>query len=157
MTTNRIEQLQEDHAAQAINCLVMTCRARFIRSAELVGIRGPAIDHLRRLGFQEAINVEPLMDAWRYLCRRYRDERYDPQQNLFCNRETELEELWGKFVYHELIPQMLREDELVRNILRAVRGLPCKDPDKAVEAVYQYFLEMTLPTMSPPWAHEEII
>ncbi len=49
MTTKRIEQLQEDHAAQAINSLVMTCRARFIRSADLVGIRGPAIDHLQRL------------------------------------------------------------------------------------------------------------
>ncbi len=157
MTTKRIEQLQEDHAAQAINSLVMTCRARFIRSADLVGIRGPAIDHLQRLGLQESINVVPLMNAWLYLCKRYRAERYDPQQNLFRNSETELEELWGKFVYHELIPQLLREDELVRNILRAVRGLPCTDPDKAAEAVYQYFLEMTLPAMSPPWAPEEII
>ncbi len=157
MTTNRIEQLQEEHAAQAINCLVMICRARFIRSAELVGIRGPAIDYLRRLGFQEAIDVTPLMEAWRYLCKRYCSERYDSQQTLFCNSETELEEIWGKFVYHELIPQLVREDELIRNILRAVRGLPCKDPDKAAEAVYQYFLEMTLPAIPPPWAPEEII
>lgn len=157
MTMKGLEQLQDDHAVQAMNSLVMACRTRFIRSAELVEIRGPAIDQLQRLGFQGAIDLNPLMHAWRCLCKRYRSEKYDPQQHLFCNNETELEEMWGKFVYHELVPQLLREDELIRNVLRAVGGLPCTSPDKAADAVYQHFLEMTFPTMPPPWAPEEII
>ncbi|MBN2299512.1 MAG: hypothetical protein JXM72_13000 [Deltaproteobacteria bacterium] len=152
-----LKRIQEEHAVQALTSLFMHCRNRFLRSAELVEINGSAIDQLRKFGFQTRVDLSPLIPAWQYVCKRYRDERYDPQMQLFCDNGTKLEQMWGQFVYHDLVPQLLRENEFVRNVLRALGGIPCTSPDKAAGAVYQYFLEMTLPAMQPSCTHEDIL
>jgi hypothetical protein len=77
--------------------------------------------------------------------------------SLFHDRKSHLREGWSQFVYWELIPTLVRDDTLVRNVLRALGGLPCKSPEQAASTVYQHFLEMNLPNQHPPWAAEELI
>jgi len=77
--------------------------------------------------------------------------------SFFHDRKSHLWEGWSQFVYWELIPTLVWDGALVRNVLRALEGLPCKSPEQAASTVYQHFLEMTLPNKRAPWAPEEII
>lgn len=157
MTSKNMDQILEETAIQMLNRLAMTCRRRFLLSANLVEIRGPVIDGLCKFGSWESVDLGPLIRAWRCLCDRYRAELYDPQMSLFRDPKSQLMEDWDRFVYRELIPELVRDDSLVRNVLRALGGLPCKSPEKAADAVYRHFLAMTLPIEHPYGGSEEII
>lgn len=156
MNLEYLEKIQEKFAVQMVNELAMTCCQRFLRSAALLEIRNPVIDQLREVRFNKPFNLAPLMPAWRLLCKRYCDERYDPQMRLFEDRLSQLRDGWVQFVYWKLIPLLVWDDALARNVLRALGGLPCQSPESAADAVYQYFMEMTLPNAKPPWAAEEM-
>ena len=135
----------------------MLCRARFVQSADLVGLHSPVIKALRSYGYQAGLDVSPLFPAWQKLCDRYVAERYNPQISLFGDHATEQTAAWYHFIYHELFPQLVREDEFVRNVLRALAALPCRCQTEAVVALRQYFREITMPSDSPPWAAEQEI
>ena len=84
-------------------------------------------------------------------------ERYDAQVTLFEDHDIHVQKDWGTFVYWEVFPNLLDDDELVRNILRALGGLSCRSPEEAALTVRLYINEMALPTAPPPWAPEEVI
>lgn len=156
MTKSDLVRYQRERTAQELYNLAMQCRRRFLRSAELVGMRSNAIERLRQLGY-EAVNLEPLFPAWRVICDRYISEYYDPQMDLFTEPDTQVQMAWSSFIYHKLFPALVREDELVRNVLRALDGLPCQSPKEAADSVRHYVSEMSLPFTPPPWAPEEEI
>jgi hypothetical protein len=158
MTRDELIRTQRREIKREIYALAMLCRRRFLRSADLVGVRGAAIDRLRQVGLQDAVDLTPLFPAWQLLCDRYMAELYDPQLVLFADPETEALTAWLQFVYQKLFATLVREDEFVRNVLRALGSIPCQSPDQAAAAaVCQYLLEMPLPSKPPPWAHEETV
>jgi hypothetical protein len=133
---------------------VRLCRRRFLYAADLLEMNGPAIETLRDFGQIRPIDVVPLFPAWRVLCDRYLVELYDPQLRLFGNPETDAVYAWTEFVHRRLFERLVRDDELVRNVLRGLGGLPCRSPAQAVQGVFIYLSGMTLPNSAPAWAPE---
>ncbi|RJP24371.1 MAG: hypothetical protein C4520_04195 [Candidatus Abyssobacteria bacterium SURF_5] len=154
MTVEELARLQQKQAGQALYSLFMKCRRRFLRSAELLCIRSESIGKLQDL---EATDMTPLVSVWEAICGRYLAERYTPQLPLFQDHDTETREDWEKFINLEMFPRLVNEDEVVRNILRAMGGLPCKSPRGAASAVCSYIDEMVLPGVPPLWAPEEAL
>jgi hypothetical protein len=63
---------------------------------------------------------------------------------------------WSSHFHHHLVPQLLQINDVVRNVLRAVRLLPCTDSHAATTALTQCFTELTLPQTAPMWAPEAL-
>lgn len=156
MTQPDAEELYRESVRGALASLAIRCCTRFARAADLVQLRDAEIAKLRRMGHSEPIGTTLLYPAWRRLCARFLDERYDAQLALFGKNLAEHRaERFREFVYWELFPVLEEENELVRNVLRAVGGLPCTSKQDAADAVLQYFEEMTLPSARPRWTQEE--
>lgn len=127
------------------------CIRRFLRSAKLIGIDGPVFQTLRNAERCLQRDLAPLYPAWHVICERYRRERFDPQLYLFVDDREESIKRWGRFLYRELFPRLMIEDEFVRNVLRAVGLLPCRSMQQAVSALSYYLEEMSLPFEPPKW------
>lgn len=155
MTCDDLGRVQREGTKQTLFALAMLCRRRFLRPADVVGIRGAAIERLRQFGVHDAVNLEPLVPAWQVLCDRYLSERFDPQLGLFSDPDTEAATAWGRLMYQQLFAELVREDEFERNVLRAHGCLLCQSPEQAAASVRKYLAEMTLPSAPPPWAPEE--
>jgi len=155
LTARELQRYQFDGRKHDLFMLFGYCRRRFLRAADLVGLRSESIQSLRRCGQSESIDLAPLAPAWSVLCDRYIVEQYNPQLALLSNMIEEEPDRWSRFVYHHLLPEIIRDDELVRNVLRALGALPCASPQEAASAVRSYFLNMTLPHDKPLWAPEE--
>lgn len=160
------EEFEDFQAVQALSdlqALASACQRRFLAAAALVQLSGPAIKRLRRLGWNEVFDVHGLLPAWRILCHRYVDELYSPQLPLPLPTDDPLLQdplnapvvTWQRFVHHQLIPALVESNEVVRNVLFAVGGLPCRDRKTAVEALKLQLREMTLPGQSPTWIDTE--
>jgi hypothetical protein len=157
MTRDELAETQAAEAVQHIYALSMKCRRRFLRSADLVCMRSAPIAKLRKWG-SESLKVGPLILPWQLICHRYLWERHDPQLSLLSKTPLmEAAEAWSQFVYWHLLPHLVLDDEFVRNVLRALGGIPCESPERAVTAVGSFLAEMTLPDAAPPWDPEEAI
>lgn len=138
--------------------LFRACRSRFLDAANLLELRSPAIDKLRDAGYSEhPVDLWPLLRQFEVLTERYVDAFFSSQDALFPNPGDEQDVRWSRYFHHVLLPHLLQNDELVRNVLRAVRALPCNDSPGAASAVGQYFAEMTLPETAPTWGPEAIV
>jgi hypothetical protein len=131
------------------------CRRRFLRAADLLGLKSEPIDALRQIGWAERVNMTSLLPAWNVLCEKYLRARWSDQLPLLPNPDSEPFTQWSRFVHWQFFPTLVREDEVVRNVLRAVGALPSVDKDNAVGALRLYVSEMILPGDAPPWAPEE--
>src|SRR5688572_7893313 len=120
LTPQDLERVQFDGKVKHIDSLVRLCRARFVRAADLVCMRSGATENLRRFGQFDGIDVSPLLGAWSVICERYLRERFDPQPALLPDVMSDEPGRWSRFVHHELFPSLVRDDELVRNVLRAL-------------------------------------
>lgn len=154
-----IEQLasyQSEGARTALFALFGCCRRRVVRALELLEISGRRRTAIGRVGVTDAVDLAALLSPWDVVCRRYRSELYDPQIDMFVpNGEQQPFRAWDSFVHHKFIPSVVREDETVRNVLRAVGAMPCRSGDDAVMALVHRFSEMALPDTPPIWAPEE--
>ena len=155
LTARELQRFQFDGRVHHLFTLFGHCRRRFLRAADLVGLRSESIESLRRCGQSESIDLAPLAPAWSVVCDRYIAEQYNPQLALLPDMIKEEPDRWSGFVYHHLLPEVVRDDELVRNVLRALGALPCASPRKPASAVRSYFLNMTLPHDKPLWAPAE--
>lgn len=155
MTREDLAAHQADGGKAALFALYSLCRRRFLRAMDLLEQPRDRAGPLVRLGQTDPVDLAPLWPAWQELCRRYRDELYDPQTDLFAPTTSDPAQSWERFVHHRLFPTLVRDDELVRNLLRALGGLACRSPSDAAHAISQRFAEMTLPGAPPPWAPEE--
>ena len=134
----------------------MFCRRKFINAANLLEIRGPVINKLRDFGF-DRINLWPLMGMFKVVCERYIEEFYTGQEELFERHLGGQDMKWSRYWHHVLVPNLLQDDDFVRNVLRAMMAIPCKSPKQAGDALIQIILEMTLPETKPPWSPEDEI
>ena len=151
MTYEQFATVQRSEAGGALTSLIHSCARRFLAGAHLVGVEGPVIKQVRVSLYEGVLDLGPLHPFWEIVCRRYRNERFDPQPGLFKDHGVDTLERWGQFVYWELFPYLLRENEFVRNVLRSVGLLPCRDKQPVVSAMCQYISDTTLPNERSPW------
>ena len=156
MTVEEFTSLQYDQGGSALPALLRQCMRRFRLAGNLVGIAGPIFKKLRDAEHEGHVDLTPLYPAWRVTCDRYRRERFNLQPSLFKEHGDEARELWGQFLYWELFPHLLREDEFVRNVLRATGLLPCRTQQQAASALSHHLEEMSLPFGRPIWDPADI-
>lgn len=155
MTREELAVHQEHRAKAELFALYSVCRRRFLRAADLLGVTRDRLGPITTMGGSNPVDLAPLLAPWTILCRRYRDEAYEPQIDLFVQSATQPAELWGRFIHHYLFPALVRDDEVVRNVLRAVGAVPCPSPAEASHALCLYMNELALPGAPPLWAPEE--
>ena len=142
-------------AQWGVFALTSACRERFVAAADLVQVGGPTIDALRSY-FWEPTGTGLLNEIWFRLCERYMAECHDPQLAFFeSDPEHHLQNHWDRYAREELLPALVRDGELVRNVLRVSGGLPCRSREEAADAILVFIDEMTLPTRRPRWESVE--
>ena len=155
MHIDEFRSFQRESAPHNVFSLVMTCRRKFLNAARLLELRGDAIDKLASFDVEAPVDVWPLIGPFSALTERYATQLFLPQESLFQEPSEKQDEKWGKYFHHVLVPQLIASDEVVRNVLRAVRALPSRQPAQATVALSQHFAEMTLPQTRPPWGPED--
>jgi hypothetical protein len=148
--------MQQDDGRRGMSCLLQDCVRRFLAAAALVGLDGPTIKRIQDARYEGNLDLTPLCPIWNLICERYRNERFDPQESLFKEHSQDVLERWGQFLHWELFPLFLRENEFVRNVLRAVGLLPCRSREQVVSTMCQYVSDMSLPYHRPPWDSADI-
>lgn len=143
-------------AAANVTTLALHCRRRYLHSADLVGVRSAEIERLREFGWKAGIDVAPLMPAWQGLCSRYVNERYDGQSGLFDKYGSSQQEAWCHFVNWTLFSHLLREDEFVRNVLRALGASACTSRHAAADGIHRHLMEMPLPAAAARYDAEDM-
>lgn len=154
MHIDRFRACQRAGARSQLHSLIMSCRRRFLDAARLLEVRSPAIEKLAAFGVSSSVDVWPLLSPFLVLAERYVEHFFTPQLFLFPDPAEQQDEIWNRYFYHVLEPHLVIEDEVVRNVLRAVHALPCKQPEDAATALTHYFNEMTLPESRPAWVLE---
>ena len=156
MTPGEFSALQLEDGRRALSSLLQDCIRRFLAAGSLVGVDGPIFKGLRDVRYEGHVDLAPLFPAWEVICERYLKERFDQQPSLFKDHRVESLEHWGQFLHWELFPHLLRENEFVRNLLRATPLLPCHSHQQAACALSDHIREMSLPFGRPPWDPAEI-
>jgi hypothetical protein len=156
MTVEEFSGLQREDGRRALSCLLQDCIRRFLAAGSLVGVDGPVFQKIRDARSGGHVDLAPLYPAWEVICERYRQERFDLQASLFKDHRVESLERWGQYLHWELFPHLLRENEFVRNVLRAAELLPCRSRDQAASALSHHLKEMSLPSGRPLWDPAEI-
>jgi hypothetical protein len=116
-----------------MSALVDRASSRFIDAARLVGFDLKAYPNLHDIN-KMRLDLAPLRPLWPIICKRYVEEVYDGQRDLF-SPEVGADELFSRFIHWELWPGLVADNENLRNILRTVGLLPCGDPLKAAQAL----------------------
>jgi hypothetical protein len=156
MTVEEFSGLQLEDGRRALSSLLQDCIRRFLAAGSLVGLDGPVFKSLGDARYAGNVDLTALFPAWEVICERYRRERFDQQPSLFKDHRVESLERWGQFLHWELFPHLLRENEFVRNVLRATGLLPCRSQQQATSALCGHIREMSLPFGRPPWDPAEI-
>tara|TARA_A100001391_G_scaffold65342_1_gene40931 strand:+ start:22000 stop:22479 length:480 start_codon:yes stop_codon:yes gene_type:complete len=155
MHIDNFRAYQQEGAKSQLYSLVMSCRRRFLKAARLLEVNSPALEKLTAFGVSSSVDVWPLLSPFSVLAERYVEHFFSPQAGLFPDPAEQQDERWNRYFYHVLVPHLVIEDEVVRNVLRAICALPCRQPDEAAMALTHYFSEMTLPESRPPWDPED--
>ncbi len=153
---DEFREMQRDSAKHCLSSLFDASRWKFLNAANLLEVRSPAIERLRSVGIDIRINLGPLFNPFMVLAERYVVAFFSPQGELFPTPDGNWNERWNRYFHHVLLPHLLQQDELVRNVLRAVHALPCNDSRGAASVIGHFFAEMTLPETAPLWAPETI-
>jgi len=153
MDVEDLKKVQLERANIEISCLISACRLRFLNAALLLELFGPRIDVLQDLGIKKSYNFQFLVEPYSILCDKYIQDVYSSQGHLFKIQSAEND--WLEYFYEKLMPCLISNNEVVRNILRSLGALPCKNPSDADNALIQYFSLMTMPGNLPLWAPKD--
>lgn len=104
---------------QTLPSLLARCQRRFVRAAQLLEINDSEI---RRVRDASQVDIRPLLEMYLELCDRYVKEVHTPQIDLFKNKDPI--ELWRTYFYHTILPNLVENDDVVRNVLKATEILP---------------------------------
>ena len=156
MTIEEFEEVQDDERRAVLSRLLHDCVRRFRQAGDLVGIGGPVFDTIRKAHYEGGQDLFLLFPMWKELCNRYRAERFDAQAGLFKEHDSESLDKWGQFLYWHLFPELTRDDEFVRNVLRVTGLLPCRSKAQSADALTSRMREMALPFHKPAWESWEI-
>jgi hypothetical protein len=157
MHIDEFRKLQREQATSAVFSLVMACRRKFLNATHLLELRSASINRLSSFGVYAAVDCWPLLSPYIVLAERYLDCYFSPQDDLFHGPREMQDEKWAKYFHHVLVPHLIDNDEVVRNVLRAVQALPSKRPEDAAVALGHFFGETALPETSPLWALDAIV
>ena len=157
MTREELAVSQQAGVSFALSVLVARCENRFVKAADLVGVRGQVIEGLRQASINGGADLTPLLPVWGIICRRYREELYDPQASIFEPQSDEVPRRWGTYVLSELFPFLLRNDEFVRNVLRATGLLPSGSRSDAVSSLIHFVNVMGMgPSGAAGWPEDSV-
>lgn len=148
MNAEDLRVAQQEAAVSLLGSLMRACQRRYLASARLLEVPLPAIDRLIDFGFKSRVSLWPLMPAYEVVCTRYRARFYSPHMPLLPEPDRAPDQAWLSWYYHMLLPELVRDDSVVRNVLRCLGGLPCASPEDAAAAIKQHFAEMMLPSRS---------
>ena len=141
-----LRETQKKNFAQDFSHLVVMCGRRFVSSAVWLDVEKSEIDKVAAIGTTERVELGALhwaaTEIWERIVRIY-DQ---PQQgDLFNGWPDAPETLWNRYFYRDLVPALVLDDEVVRNLLNAVGALTVKARVDACEAVRQRFAKVLLP------------
>ncbi len=152
MNADRLREACREHAVRSVELLALESQVKFINAANLMEWRSPILAKVRALTCKDAAELWPLHSVFELICERYIATFYSPQRELITKVGDEPDELWWQYFVHVLVPCLMSNDDVVRNVLRAVNALPCRDPQEAARALEHHVWEMTLPGAQPAWA-----
>ena len=150
MNIEQLERVQQEWAQPALSGLVRDCERRYLRAARLLQVRSDEISRLQRASSEGGSELSSLLPFWSALCARYRKVEFDAQASLFQEHDAEVRDHWGRFVYREMWPALCREDECVRNVLRAIGLLHSRSRAAAAAALVRFVEDMALPLEPSP-------
>lgn len=130
--------------------LIRECCYRFLSAASLLEITGSIINNLQSF-YCERIDCTPLNRPHKIILQRYIDEIYSPQLHLIDTAAHQEDRKWHNFYYHKIIPQVISDNQTLKNILRAVKAIPSPSPSQAIDSLCQHFSDLTLPDAQPLW------
>ncbi len=151
MTPEDFVRAQQEWAVPVLSSLIEKCLRRYLGAARLLELRGDLVEKLQKAASDGGADLSPLNSLWITICDRFGEEIYDPQLELFRDHDTVMLDKWGVFLYQKLIPALCRDDECVRNVLRAVELLPSRSRHGAARALAHFVEEMVLPDQLPSW------
>lgn len=157
MHIDEFRAFQREGAASSLFTLIMAGRRKFLNAARLLEVSSSALDTLTSFGVSSTVDHEPLLEPFAVLSERYVDRFFSPQGDLAIEPGQRQDEKWHRYFHHVLVPHLLSNNDVVRDILRAVRALPSRRLEQTSSRLGHYFAEMTLPETRPLWAPEESI
>lgn len=153
MNIDAFREFQRGCAPADLASLLRACRRRFVVAAQLLCVDSAPVRALQSSESQRT-DVWALLPMHAALSERYIDAFFSPQVRLFPDPKGAADERWNRYFHHVLVPNLVREDEVVRNVLRATGALPSRSAQSAAASLIQYVTEMTLPETQPAWAPE---
>ncbi len=150
MHIEELIEIQHKNAAVNLHELFMSCWRRFRDAARLVELSGPGIKRLEDFGYSP-VDLSPLMPMYKVLCDRYARLFFTGQEPLFATLADTPDVQWTRYYHFALVPRLVENDELVRNVLRVMTVISCKDIDQVTKTLVNQVMEMTLPTEVPTW------
>ena len=145
MRLDALQTAQREYFANYMDGLARACRDKYLQAARLMEVESIAVNQVRELTQDGPIGLYYLLPAYSILCARYNERFFSPQENLFKNPSQEQDARWARYFWSRLTPRLLESDEIVRNVLRAVRGIPCADQRAASDALKQSATDCLLP------------
>lgn len=145
MHLETLREIQRECAVTYLPALATRCRDRYLRAAKLVELDNPAVVQVQAIGFGGPASVWRLLPSYRVICERYNQCFFSPQENLIANPKYEEDAKWYRYFWYSLVPELIDRDEVVRNVLRAIQGIPCADPEAASLALKHTAQEMIMP------------
>lgn len=132
-----------------LSSLVDQSRGKFLHAANLLQVYSPIITQLRNK--TDGVQLWPLLPFYQSLCERYIENFFSPQLDLIDLIKEGADQKWEQYFFWVLVPDLLRQDDLVRNILKAVGLLSCSDPNRASQSLTYYADEIVLPGVESAW------
>jgi hypothetical protein len=155
LNRQELRRHQVDSAAAYLFPLFDRCRLHFLNAVNLIGADPAQWPGLRQPA-DAKVDLGPLWPFWLAVIDRYNREVFDPQTELFGEREPQVTR-FSQFVHWRVWPAVTGDNECVRNVLRALRVLPSHDSQRAVDALVCFIRELPIGMrLAADPGHEEI-
>jgi hypothetical protein len=149
MHIDQFRVLQRSTARRDLSSLVVRCQKKYLQAAQLLELRSRDLEALSAHGVDLPIDPGPLAQPFAVLADKYVDRFFSPQIDLLPESTPAQDEKWLRYLYGILMPHLVLDDDVVRNVLRAVGALPSRQSCEAALALSLRFAEMPLPQEPP--------
>ena len=142
-------EAQDASRRSGLTALVEQSRERFRTAADLLNLPMSDRQIYERPLPDERVDLGPLVLFWNALCRRYADEIYDAQLNLLERPENHEAESWSQYLYWALIPALVTDNAVARNVMRAIGAHVSQSPEDAARTLETLAKDLRLPAPPP--------
>jgi hypothetical protein len=147
MDLETLKQYQDESTLAYLQSLTIACRDRYLKAARLLEQNSAGVESVARCGNDGPVSISLLLRAYAILCKRYNEEYFSPQENLFYVLGRGQDAKWSRYFWWELKTALIARDSVVLNVLRAVGALPCADPVAASKSLNQESSDMLMPAL----------